>query len=483
MLSPCHLHRLLYRLTSPRKVKAALTLIVILASIGVPERMYANINDPTEVPGLVLWLDANDINTLFTNAACSTAAGSGDTIGCWQDKSGSGSHVTEISGDCDEATGGSQTCNLPTYTIDQFNTRDALVFDRTNRDALRHALSPTWSGPFSIFIAFEQVGTPSTFYSFFSNGNPAGSDHFQIDSFDDSGTQTFRANGAGGSLVFEEFDNTLKLYAVVGTSTGTTAYADGALTQSNTGTTGRIFEHYRINQNRQGNHLNNAKIAEIIIYQHGINTCDFENVHIFISEKYGRDFFGITSNYGFGSPYDNDVVGIGAPDSSCNPANTITTATSDILTISNPTSLQTNDFLTFGNDDGGYTEINETPVGFSKRITQEWRMDEDDGGGGDGVGFSAVSFNLNGLGIDLSDPNDFALLIDDDGDFDNGGTTIYINGRSISGTLVSFTNIDFDNGDYVSLATERPIPVPEFPWWGAIAIITVLLYLFRRELA
>ena len=205
-------------------------LILGILPLDIPfvppvEQVHAAIDDPSDVSHLVLWLDADDTSTLFTDSSCTTSASSGNTIACWQDKSGSGSHVTQISGDCAEQEAGTQTCNLPTYTIDQFNARDALVFDRTNKDALRHTLSSTWNGNFTVLIAFEQVGTPAEFYSFFSNGTPAGNTHFQIDN-DASGN--FRWNASDTKLTIEAYSNTLKLYTVRGDSSNTTTYADGS---------------------------------------------------------------------------------------------------------------------------------------------------------------------------------------------------------------------------------------------------------------
>lgn len=44
---------------------------------------------------LVLWLDAIDSTTLFSNSGCTTAAVNNGPVGCWQDKSGSSYHVTQ----------------------------------------------------------------------------------------------------------------------------------------------------------------------------------------------------------------------------------------------------------------------------------------------------------------------------------------------------------------------------------------------------
>jgi hypothetical protein len=47
------------------------------------------IDDPTDISGLSLWLDASDAASLFTDAGCSSAVSAdGDQVVCWHDKSG-----------------------------------------------------------------------------------------------------------------------------------------------------------------------------------------------------------------------------------------------------------------------------------------------------------------------------------------------------------------------------------------------------------
>ena len=50
---------------------------------------------PSNISGLQLWLDANDTSTLFQDAAKTTAAGNGDVVGAWADKSGQGNDATQ----------------------------------------------------------------------------------------------------------------------------------------------------------------------------------------------------------------------------------------------------------------------------------------------------------------------------------------------------------------------------------------------------
>ena len=53
---------------------------------------------PKTIPGLKIWLDANDGSTLFdSDVGGNIITSNGSTIGRWEDKSGNGKHVTQSS--------------------------------------------------------------------------------------------------------------------------------------------------------------------------------------------------------------------------------------------------------------------------------------------------------------------------------------------------------------------------------------------------
>lgn len=52
---------------------------------------------PKDLSSLALWLDADDSSTLFIDPSCTSAVSiDGDSIGCWQDKSGLDRHATMV---------------------------------------------------------------------------------------------------------------------------------------------------------------------------------------------------------------------------------------------------------------------------------------------------------------------------------------------------------------------------------------------------
>lgn len=67
--------------------------------IGAGLAVDVQVFSPGLLPGLQLWLDANDSATLFQDSAGSTPALSdGDPIGRWADKSGNARHATQSDG-------------------------------------------------------------------------------------------------------------------------------------------------------------------------------------------------------------------------------------------------------------------------------------------------------------------------------------------------------------------------------------------------
>ncbi len=80
------------------------------------------LNSPGDVSatGLALWIDANDINTLYQDNSCSTTSVTSDNQGvlCVQDKSGNGNNATNAS-----------AANSPVYRSSLFNSKPSLYFD------------------------------------------------------------------------------------------------------------------------------------------------------------------------------------------------------------------------------------------------------------------------------------------------------------------------------------------------------------------
>ena len=75
---------------------------------------------PTSISGCSLWLDANDIATLFTDAGTTNVSADGQSVYQWNDKSGNGRNVLQVT-----------ALTRPVYKTDVQNSLPSLRFDGT----------------------------------------------------------------------------------------------------------------------------------------------------------------------------------------------------------------------------------------------------------------------------------------------------------------------------------------------------------------
>ena len=255
---------------------------------------------------LRLWLDANDESTLHTNTSCtSSTPADGASVRCWRDKSPHGTHVTESTqNNC--GTDASSDCGVPTFLDDDFvGDTNTLYFRRSENDMLGHtfASADRWSADaLTVFIVMRQVADPSTWWSFFSNGNndqnsQDSTDHFQIDVRSLDGEARFRLvglNSEGTAPTWDPVTTAEQLYSfTVSDDDVLSLYSDGHFVTRETdiNRSGREFHRYKVNQSRWKNH-NDAEISEIIIYDADIGVCNLKEVSGYLGGKYSSPFGG-----------------------------------------------------------------------------------------------------------------------------------------------------------------------------------------------
>ncbi len=106
---------------------------------------------PAFVPGLVLWLDAADADTVFADASGTAPAAPGGTVGRWSDKSRRGNHATGPGGGA-----------LPV------RTSGGLRFDGVELLSLDPALLPVDGAPSTVFVVAgldPTVSAPATAFA------------------------------------------------------------------------------------------------------------------------------------------------------------------------------------------------------------------------------------------------------------------------------------------------------------------------------
>ncbi|MBZ0165454.1 MAG: hypothetical protein K8I00_01515, partial [Candidatus Omnitrophica bacterium] len=225
-----------------------------------------------------------------------------------------------------------------------------------------------------------------------------------------------------------------------------------------------------------------GEIAEIIVYSNNLVDLDMRRVESYLALKYGitLDQTAATSYLssncttvacsGGGevmmwdsgatgaSTYDQDIAGIGADiNSDLNQLKSHSVNTDGLVTISAASDQDDLEFLSWGNDDGSLTTSSSEvpgalPGSATDRLTREWLAQNN---GGDGVGTVTVAFDLSqqsALDRNATAGN-YALLIDDDGDFSDA--TVHTTGATKSGANITFSTADIraaGDGLYFSLA-------------------------------
>lgn len=421
------------------------------------------------------WLKAN--SGVFTDNG-TTSASDGQNVQQWNDQSSVVNHARQITG-----------ANKPVYRTGIINGNPVLRF---SSDQFLDGLAAPGIGAtqsFYMFIVFNQN-------SYVPGGTTDGNGTFIIDrptatnnlmSFKIVNTDKYyyqKRNDTGGSLagpvsITSAPTNAFSLidyYRNVGVNYG--IYVNGRLdvtaggdSENITGPTIRIGRHATTSSGGL-----NGDFAEAILYNTALTAADRQRVESYLALKYGITLDQSTATSYVNSSgttvypaatshdlYDNDIAGIARDDaSSLNQTGSQSQNPLSIVRIFNPSSFDDQDFLVWGHNAPTIWNSTDVPSPYINRLTRVWRVAET----GE-VGTFSISFDLSGLGIDMSDPTRFALLTDADGNFSDA--TALTTGRSIVGNIVTFTGASINNNEYFSLAC------PLIPGPGGVAAPTIWL--------
>lgn len=402
---------------------------------------------------LELWLKAD----AGVQEAAGDAAENGDNVQFWRDQSGNGVDVSQ-----------NDTDRRPNLISNSINFNPTVSFNGgTNGDVLTATLS-SFSGnqPYSIFAVFNPsnileenlfaIGEPRTQRNIAYHPNFGGR-RYLYHLNDDlivpgtlSGWQlaSFLHSSAASGVDRFYYDNGKEVHSVDGSLNLPT---DPLLSVGGYDNRGEIYgEEFT------------GDIAEFIVFDNALGNAERNQVESYLAIKYGSTLDQATpTNYTASngtvvwnatanSNYKNDIAGIGQDDdTSLNQTQSRSINTDSIVTIGNASNLENGEFLVWGNDNGSTTEVNTnipTNVEIENRLGRVWQTQET----GD-VGTVDVSFDLSGLSVTGTQTSDFRLLVDADGDFVTGATVVAAN--SFANSTVTFTGVDFSDGDYYTLVT------------------------------
>lgn len=421
------------------------------------------------------WMKAN-AGTFTDNGT--TPATEGQLVQQWNDQSAIANHARQTT-----------NANKPEYRTNVINSNPVLRFASNQfLDGLAApGIGPTES--FYMFLIFRQN-------SYTAGGTNDGNGTFIIDrptatqnltSFKIVNTDKYmyqkRTDGGanlGGPVSITSAPTNrftiIDYFREVNVSFG--IYIDGRLDVTaggdNTNITGPII--------RIGRHATtvngglNGDFAEMVVYNTNLSTADRQKVESYLAIKYGitlnqtvaRNYVNSAGTVVYPAAtthddYDFDIAGIARDDGSAlNQTSSQSQNPLSMVRIFNPSSLDDGDFLMWGHNAPTIWNSNNVPAPYTNRLTRVWRVAET----GE-VGTFSISFDLTGLGVDMTDPNQFALLVDNDGNFSDA--SVHTTGRTISGNVVTFTGASINTNQYFSLAS-APVPGP-----GGVAGTTIWL--------
>lgn len=397
---------------------------------------------------LAFWVKANSI---------ASAPSNNNTIATWDDKSGATRNATQAT-----------NANKPIYkdnATDNINYNPIVNLDGSDdfMDITSNGVLSTGNNAYAVYsvIAPDNTNTDSDPGKFFFSGDIA-SNNFC--SFDARGPGKLNDSWASNDLVVNSVWNTNE--ALIGTfnynSSQRTMYKNGSLagtlntstSRASTNTNSAIGFQSATNIEYYG-----GKIAEIISYinkSHG--SSNRETIESYLAIKYGitlpHHYYASSGAtiYTVSSPYNNNIIGIGSDNTNSALIQKQSHNTDDTVRIYKGSLSATNNansatfssdisYVVMGANTGKLSNSAaasaESPAscGLYSRLEREWKVTSTN---------FAESFNLDiklnsGAVTSSVTVSQLRFLVDDDGNFVNGGTMCYYNGDG-TGITISYSN-------------------------------------------
>lgn len=396
----------------------------------------ANVPTPGGVAGNVFWVKADAGVTGTTN------------VSNWADQSGNGNDATQGTG-----------ANQPSLVTNFLNFNP--VMDFSDATDIMNVTTP----PANLNSTIFTVAVPAANSSWRTMFRGAASDHpiivqsggtslgyFDGDNvgFKSSGFTWLQSEPAVVALEMRSGDVNFRKNGTQGSSITTINLA------------GLNLDYFG---NYQGGGQKFGQIAETIIYNtaSALSTPDKEKIESYLALKYGITLthsyyasdasilWDVTANAG----YSNNIAGIGRDDNaSLNQQKSKSVNSGGALTLDHGGAFASNmNFIIWGSNNTNGSS-NNVPSTYVVRSARVWKTAV--------VGTpGSVSFSVDLSAIGLTNTgsaSDYALLIDGDGDF-SAGATAYTTGASLTGNTLSFTGVNFSNGDYFAIAAMN-VPTP-----------------------
>ncbi|MEM6801560.1 MAG: LamG-like jellyroll fold domain-containing protein [Bacteroidota bacterium] len=198
-------------------------------------------------------------------------------------------------------------------------------------------------------------------------------------------------------------------------------------------------------RNRNFSSWYTGQVAEVIIYGKEQSPAERQAIETYLNIKYALPIPVSSHLFYNQTSHTQAIAGIGRDiDQRLWQDNSKSMDSSALLRISNPSGLGEGEYLVWAHDGSNLERNANVPSAVNMRVNRSWRVSRTGN-----PGRVWVEFELAGLGLDLSDASEFALLIDSDKDFSDA--QVFNNGALV-GSKIQFKGIQFNDGDLFSLA-------------------------------
>lgn len=369
----------------------------------------------------VLWLNADSI--LQSDSS---------SVGIWPDISGNGNDANQ-----------STSSNQAQLVWNAANSHRAVYFDG-NSDF--YNINHITSDDASIFIVYNNIlptnmnrygiTTQNHNYITAKSGNP--NDQFSGMEYSGSFYVSAQVASKFESAFGQTEGSSTRLLA--GRRGYETVYTRAALNNNAQSMIGALYNGVSASGFHKGD------IAEVVMFNDTLTLAERRIVMNALTAKYGNNMLSSSMDYyKFQNLYSHDIIGIGQESDGAHSDS----KGSGVVQISNADDMVNGEYLMVGHNNLPLDTTSSVPAGFTARWERVWRIDQT----GD-VGTVTLKFHIGNNGF--GDLSDHYVLIDNDGNFQNGGTTQHDFGRSVDGVngTVSFANVYLPEGYYFTLGSQ-----------------------------
>lgn len=345
------------------------------------------------------------------------------------------------------------------------------------------------------FISTERTTTIYDYEVGFTGGKVAVKVHHSNDNWSAQNSSTYNDNIARIASITRLKDgsaanpSTLNIYMNAKSDINTTSAGTSYSLNSPDYTTASTFCGFNIGaQVNSGNTAFNGgtpysgDIAEIIVYDAVLSSTNLQKVQSYLAVKYGITL-DQTSAYDYlrsdgtviwdgtsSSGYNKDIAGIGQDDNSglSQPMSQSINANSMVL-MKTASDITNNEFMMWGDNGTSVTSnsnnLVDVPSGIESRLKRVWKITET----GD-VGTVTVTIDVSNIPGSKT-LADLRLIVDDDGTFASGTSTLY-SAASLTSNIATFNLVDFNNtnqrfftlGSVLRSRTALPVDFVNVKW-------------------